>query len=624
MHLSYFNLDWKVILIFCSTGTLAIDEDEMPNGSAIDICFEDLLSTTLSDSDDEDVEITTEEIEKPDDLTKMDLCEVILLFMILFNVSRRAMDFLLEALNSRNVDVPRSVYLLKKKCRVQSFDFVSQMNENIARYSLVDRIKFCIEKGFLVLKNTVNTLNIQINIDGLPLFHSSNLNLWPVLMMIKESTYPKPLPLAVFCGVGKPKLEALIGKFVSEVKRLQDCIHNVCGFDITIRNVVFICDAPARAYVQCIYGHSASVGCSYCRISGQKDFGMMFPYSGFNYEQLHANSRTDENYAVLNENNQILLSPVAEICKLRSCFPPEFMHCVCLGVVRKLCEAYFVGLKYLKLPCKLSVKMKDELSIQISSLQKYLPSEFTRKLRPVKEFVHYKAVEFRILILYLGPVIFKNSLPCEFYYNFLLLHYAIYSFCSPVYCTSLYSEAEGCIEKFNETAERLFCGRLQTYNTHIIRHLPEFVKMYGCLDSWSAFVYENYLGLLKRRLKCMNGMMQQTINNLNIMTHIFSTGENFNFSYTSDLPNNGAIVADQTIIMITKLSENNLVSGFRLSFSHDLYEYPYLSRNLGIGFYRRTNTRITDVKPCGKCIVIPYPKDLFLILPLVNSECYVH
>lgn len=532
------------------------------------------------------------------------------------------MTHLLLVLNAHGISVPRSVYLLTSQCDPKRFTFLTEIGEeNIAYRSVTDNIRFCIEKHFLKLKDCVNMLTLHINVDGLPLFRSSNLNLWPILMTIKESSYLKPLPVAVYCGLGKPKLHDFVSKLVSELQQLKNGFVTICNFAVSIKDVVFICDAPARTYLQCTFGHSASFGCSYCRIVGVKDVGMVFPYTG--YENLSIIDREDEMYNAAEENNQHCLSPLVKICSLRFSFPPEFMHVICLGVVRRLCEFYFIGAKGLKMPCKMSFSLKEEVSRRICHLRKYIPSEFSRKIRPVNEFSHYKAVEFRMLLLYFGPFIFKDTLPYEFYCHFLLLHYATYCFCSPLYSNLYFSEARGCIERFSQSSEYLFKNRLQTYNSHVLRHIPEFVKRYGVLDSWSSFIYENFLGILKRRLRCTRGMFKQTINNLNIISNLFTDIDVFKISYSCNPPNNCTILTDDRVIFIEAVIDN-FVSGVELSFSDSLYEYPYDSKNLKIGFYRKTNKKCITVVPHVKCIMIPQTADIFLVIPLVNTECFVN
>jgi hypothetical protein len=48
-----------------------------------------------------------------------------------------------------------------------------------------------------------STINIQLNIDGLPLFKSSSLQFWPILEILKGFNI-EPFVISLFCGHGKP------------------------------------------------------------------------------------------------------------------------------------------------------------------------------------------------------------------------------------------------------------------------------------------------------------------------------------------------------------------------------------------------------------------------------------
>ena len=115
--------------------------------------------------------------------------------------------------------------------------------------------------------------------------------------------------------------------------------YEICGFYVKIDKVVFIADAPARAFLQCVKGHNAKVGCSYCKIEGIYRQQNCFLFSKAN--NISMISRCDSAYKIGNENKQLSVSPLASVTDLRCNFPPEFMHSVCLGVVRKMCS-YFL------------------------------------------------------------------------------------------------------------------------------------------------------------------------------------------------------------------------------------------------------------------------------------------
>ena len=239
------------------------------------------------------------------------------------------------------------------------------------------------------------------------------------------------------------------------------------NFFVKLSSVLFICDTPARSYIQCIKGHSGYNGCGYCRQKGEYFNGhMTFPNTADDL-------RTDVNYENCEETNQDRnnMSPLLKIVPFFSCFPPEYMHSVCLGVTRKLLHYYFLPTEGIHLPCKLSVQQKSVLNEKILSLKKFVPKEFCRKLRPFTELMHFKASEFRLNVLYVGPFLFKEVLPVDFFNHFVLLHFAMYIFCSPKLCRSpeYFDAAEACIKRFVFDISGLFTQSAYVYNVHVLR-----------------------------------------------------------------------------------------------------------------------------------------------------------
>ena len=123
------------------------------------------------------------------------------------------------------------------------------------------------------------------------------------------------------------------------------------------------------------------------------------------------------------------------------------MHSICLGVIKQMCSLFFMD-KVPRLRCKLSVAQKQIVSQRISVVRKCIPSEVNQKLCTLKDFAHFKAIEFCHIILYFGPVILKGILPTDFYVHFLCLHCAVYTLCSPLFCEFYFDQAKACIELF--------------------------------------------------------------------------------------------------------------------------------------------------------------------------------
>jgi hypothetical protein len=94
------------------------------------------------------------------------------------------------------------------------------------------------------------------------------------------------------------------------------------GCKIILSHVLFICDAPARSFLQCIIGHTCKNGCAYCEITCTWCNGRVtFPYC-------YSAPRTDTNYSLCLENNQLQLSPLAGLVELRNASSRIYAFCL--------------------------------------------------------------------------------------------------------------------------------------------------------------------------------------------------------------------------------------------------------------------------------------------------------
>lgn len=94
------------------------------------------------------------------------------------------------------------------------------------------------------------TLKLQVNIDGLPLFKSSSLHMWPILGLLLSVPMKEPVVIGLCCGQKKPcSAKVFLEDFVNELQCLE------IGFDFEGKNLklkldTVICDMPARSFVK--------------------------------------------------------------------------------------------------------------------------------------------------------------------------------------------------------------------------------------------------------------------------------------------------------------------------------------------------------------------------------------
>lgn len=143
------------------------------------------------------------------------------------------------------------------------------------------------------------------------------------------------------------------------------------------------------------------------------------------------------------------------------------------------------------------------------SCAKYIPVEFNRKPRKLCDLARWKATEFRMFLMYVGPIVLKNVLPTALYKNYLLFHCAITILSSEKHITEMLNLAHELLIMFIKHSKLVYGLEFLIYNVHILSHLCDDVRIYGKLDNYSAFPFENYLGSLKKLVRTPNKPLQQ-------------------------------------------------------------------------------------------------------------------
>jgi len=82
-----------------------------------------------------------------------------------------------------------------------------------------------------------------------------------------------------------------------------------------------------------------------------------------------------------------------------------------------------------------------------------------------------------------------------FYLHFIKLHYAIKILVTPVLCLAKNEVAYNLLIDFVSEFRTHYGVHFVTLNIYSLIHLPFYVKTRGCLDNFSAFKYESYLGI---------------------------------------------------------------------------------------------------------------------------------
>jgi len=354
----------------------------------------------------------------------------------------------------------------------------------------------------------VDCLELQINVDGVPLFRSSNTSLWPILCLIRNVAAVEPFLVGLFCGKHKPNNPAeFLSPFVCEADNLIE--HGLIVDDkrVEVKIHSFVCDAPARAFLKGIKSHSGYSSCEKCIVHGEYAGKVIFPTVD---DPLH----TDEDFELMrDENHHIIPCPLRPLrVGFVSQFGIDYMHMACLGVMRRL-------LLYWKGPVgPLSVRLPRnsvlEISKHLAIFAAHSPVEFARKARSVDDVLKWKATEFRQLMLYSGPFILRGVLSDSVYKHFLLLYVGLRILSCKQLSAAYCDYANELLVKFVKDGEVHYGRSLLVYNVHSLVHLAADVKKLGCIQEFSAFPFESKLGHIKKLVHKPQNPIQQILRRL--------------------------------------------------------------------------------------------------------------
>lgn len=190
----------------------------------------------------------------------------IILYFKLFNVNNQQMSYLLDILRGEGLHVANSLYFLKKADATNKVLKSVFSCRQFAYLSIVDNIRHCVDKCLISVTDSHLTLDIVINIDGLPAFKSSPLTIWPILFYIKGS-FERPHPHR--CMFMLDFID-FISKLCDELKLLKNFVHISRGLHLKLKCFVFVwctCTSfftgmqDSFCWEQCLH--------SFCRIQGE-------------------------------------------------------------------------------------------------------------------------------------------------------------------------------------------------------------------------------------------------------------------------------------------------------------------------------------------------------------------
>ena len=466
----------------------------------------------------------------------------------------------------------------------------------------------------------VDVVELSFNIDGLPIHKSTNTSVWPVQCHIDNLPNTTPFIVALWSGTHKPTNDEFLDDFTNELRDLMRTgLQRDDGTKVVVLIKNFICDAPARALVKGTVQFNGRFGCDFCNVQGHYDGRMMFLHTGDSRSNESFRKKTNKEH---HKTDPLLLKLDIDMVKQ---FPLDAMHCVDLGVTKKLLMTWKEGPPN----TRISATLMSVLGDYLVSLRPYMPADFNRKPRSTLEVKLWKATEFRTFLLYCGPVVLKYILSPQMYEHFLCLSIAVRMLYMPdIVATAKYSSyAHDLLACFVENTRVLYNDHLLTYNFHCLNHLTDVAKGNGSLQDVTAYKFENNMAQVKRTIRGSSKPIVQLARRL---------AENNNTHSMLKKPDRSLpkkyecyAIADTKFCVIQAVQQNaGRAQCLVYTKSHSFFSMPCDSKQFGIHQVFNQDSELMYVNLCDlRRKAICFPLSLFrselatssVILTLVHS-----
>ncbi|XP_075145966.1 uncharacterized protein LOC142222023 isoform X1 [Haematobia irritans] len=593
-----------------------------------DRCTEVSLAASSVTSDNSVDDISLSENNNPQESDELSLSEKLKFWFLKHKPTVQCTRSILKILKTENLDVPVSVKGLlgqKEKCNDRTVSPGKYVHIGLKRQI----IKFAHS-----IPSSICELVLDIGIDGLSLFKSCPLEVWPILGHVKNIKDSHVFMIGYYVGKKKPHdINSFLHDFVNEYSSFQTSglLVNERRLKLSIR--AFVCDAPAKSFVCGIKGHVSFNGCAKCQQCGQRIDNVN------TYSVLPGLSRNDDDFRLrkynnfhtkMHQNMELSLEKIG--IGMISQFPIDCMHAIDLGVIKKILARITNKTAILPVSSKAILSISDSLL----ALKPYIPREFARKPRTLVEISRWKATEFRQFVLYTGIVVLKDNLPDELYEHFLLLHVA-YRILLLSPCNAKIEQAQQILNNFVEIFPVVYGRSSVSYNVHSLLHLPECVKQFGNLNDFSAYCFENFMQIIKRSVRMSRHVIQQIYNsfaNTYIVPERPSLGPRFHRKIIQSIlttkgyfscksPDNVCLMNNKTFLNISKIIDESTFQANTFKTSESFYTNPINSEELDIVFAEtdyeeKQQYSFTDI--LAKVVKIPY-KSGFVLIPQIHSFC---
>jgi len=400
------------------------------------------------------------------------------------------------------------------------FNRKKQAQENIEDIYDGRLYRSLVRKGIL---SSGNNISFIFNTDGVPVFKSSKVSIWPLYLIINELPHNKRfakenmLFAGMWFGEKKPAMWTFLKPFHESFSKLEQGVNfTVNGIGIVTCQGVLLggtCDLPARCLVCNAIQYNGASSCWKCLQqgktvkTGQRGCVRVFPYQMQDPkgpQRTRAETEKHAREALANQLNN-KKDYIVHGIKGPSWFGLlehfdyvagtgiDYMHGVLLGVQKLLLTLWFSA----KFAGKV-FSVSGQVSLADKRLSEISPTlEIHRLPRSISEHLKYwKASELRSFLLYYGIPVLYGILPDNYFHHYAIFVHAIYICLKESISSEDLKKAELMLCSFCEDFSSLYDERFITLNVHQLLHLTDDVRDLGPMYTHSCFSFEDKNGFI--------------------------------------------------------------------------------------------------------------------------------
>ena len=377
--------------------------------------------------------------------------------------------------------------------------------------------------GFL---SQSHNISFTINTDGVNKYSSSRAgHLWPVYIMInelpKEHRFKRKflIPAYIYCDKQDPNMLTFLNPLIEKLNSLNNRgidVPDSAHGNINVRCMLFVttADLPARADLMNMKRFNGKCACHLCKSEGRgygpNNIHRCWPFQQnlekrTHEDQLTYASKATPRNAVMGVKGHSIFAKLLYPFDLIRSFAIDWMHCVCLGVVKYIMQLQMSDGNRDK-PFYLGAK-KASISRQLLSIK---PPDIVGRLpRSLEDMKYWKATELKNWLLHYSVAVLRNKLNTLYAFHWSLLVGAIGILCSDSISDEDLRHADSMLQDFVLLMGILYGPTQCTMNIHLLQHLAYYVSRRGPLWAYSCFAFESMNAFIKPLVHGTHHAMEQ-------------------------------------------------------------------------------------------------------------------